>query len=236
MSELLHDLVNIKNKLETYKKRSTEELLKYMDRLSRLQITKESIRNSKINEIIRIMSKNSGSAFDPRLSKRALTIREAWKQHFKKGKSKPVVKSERAEQNRKTFTDPVKPHREVQKRESSKIQEEVSETRQSSKNVDISKKNLVLGENIRQNIDLEDDGTVYGNEFLKYYQELDDKKRLKCFQMLVKIFQESKDVIARVYRDRIGLKQPAFSDQMDFVYSDFFKRFHRDHLLIKNKR
>jgi hypothetical protein len=231
MSDVLHDLISIKKKLQTHERREPEEVLKYMQRLSNIEITKKSIRDSKINEIIRIMSKNSGNAFDPRIVQSAKRIREAWKQHFKKGKAKVhEVPPKELEENKKKMEDTSGNNQKVNK--SSKIKPESPRDLEASK---VQKHNFVVNEEMQLNIDVEDDGTIYNNEYQKYYQEIDNKKRAKCFKMLVKIFESLIDVIARVYRDRVTLKQPPFSETMGFIFSDFFSRIHKEHLLLKNK-
>ena len=105
-----------------------------------------------------------------------------------------------------------------------------------SNNTKIESTKLVIGKNNQTQGIVEDDESVYNNEFFQYYEHLDNKKRKMCFNMLVKIFNDLIDIIARVFRDRMGLKQTSFSEEMNYKFSDFFFQIHKDELLHKNRK
>jgi DNA-directed RNA polymerase subunit M/transcription elongation factor TFIIS len=79
------------------------------------------------------------------------------------------------------------------------------------------------------------DGSNYQNEFDQFYQNLDMKSRNNCYNHLKKIFKPSTEIIFRIFRDKLALKQKAFSDQIGFNFDDIFLRIHRDHFLISDQ-
>ena len=216
MSETLHDLISIRKKLESHSNRSKEELVDYLERLARIEITKKCIRSSGINSILRQMSKNSNSQFDLQVCAHANKIRENWKNQITKNKlagtTKAVPKLEKIQKVQKDEIEKAKP-----------IQTE-------------NQNKLIIGENTKMGGNLEEDESLYNNEFFQYYEHLDNKKRKSCFTMLVKIFESWIDIISRVFRDKMSLEQKPFSDQMEFSFSDFFYQIHKNELLQKNKK
>ena len=178
------------------------------------------------------MSKNSGQRFDLKVVKYARMIREKWKNQFTKNKiRKPKARLEIQEKIQKERIE------EQVKEDSTNKMKIIEENpnEKIDKVLNKQKHNFVLGESSNLGIEVEDDGTIYKNEYVQYYENLENNNRKNCFKMLVKIFDELKDIISRVFRDRISLKQKAFSDQMGFSFSNYFHKLHKDHFLVKNK-
>lgn len=216
MSETMHELISIRKKLETHSNRTKEEIVDYLQRLARIEITKKSIRSSGINSILRQMSKNLNSQFDGLVCKHANKIRENWKNQITRNKISGISKAEqKQEKNKKIYND------------------QIEKVKLVDSNI---KPKLMIGEKTKIETNLEDDESLYNNEFFQYYEHLDNKKRKSCFTMLVKIFESWIDIITRVLRDKILLNQKPFSDQMEFSFSEFFYQIHKDELLNKNKK
>jgi hypothetical protein len=222
MSEVLNELVSIRRKLESIEKSNNEQLMQQLTRLGQVIITKEDIRSSKINEILRAMSKNPKDAYSGIIVSQAKRIRENWKKQLNRNKELKMIKkkAEIMEISKKVKKDHVR-----KDNSSSKMQGSGSLSNQKHSFVMKNGKNT-----------MEDDESVYNNEYMQYYDELEDKKRKTCFTMLNKIFEALRDIVARVFRDRLQLKQHAFNDQMKFSFSDFFYKFHKDSFLLKSKR
>lgn len=218
MSEILEELIAIKRALESSPKDNNEILMQQLSRLNKLPITKNDIRSSKINEILRKMSKNSKQAYNGIIVNQAKKIRENWKIQLSKKSTIPVIK---------------KPMHMIE------IQKKIKVDRCSNEKVsninELKQPKQSLEKPKEDNFDLNDDSS-YNNQYIEYYEELEDKKRKNCFIMLNKIFDPLIDIIVRVFRDRLQLKQSAFNDLMKFAFSDFFYKTHNDNLLKKSKK
>ena len=218
MSEILEELISIKRALESSPKDNNEVLMQQLSRLNKLRITKNDIRGSKINEILRKMSKNSKHAYNGIIVNQAKKIRENWKIQLSKKSTIPVIK---------------KPMHMIE------IQKKVKVDRCSNEKVskinELKQPKQSLEKPKEDNSDFNDDSS-YNNQYIEYYEELEDKKRKNCFIMLNKIFDPLIDIIVRVFRDRLQLKQAAFNDLMKFSFSDFFYKTHNDSLLKKSKK
>ena len=201
MSEVLVELVSLRKKLEACDQDNTEQLLRYLSRLGELSITKKDIRSSKINEILRLMSKNSNDTFDRAITRQAKRVRESWKQQLTLQKS-GALRKEKMERVAKAQRDA--PDAPANKPEPVPPPVRVEPAPKQS---------------------------LYDNEVFLYYDELENKFRKRFLTMLVKIFGKLGDILARVFKDRIGLGQPAFCPHMKFEFSDFFLKRHKDSLL-----
>lgn len=209
MSEVLVELVSLRKKLESCDQENTDQLLRYLSRLNELPITKNDIRSSKINEILRLMSKNSKNTFNQVITHRAKRIRENWKHQLNRQKS-GIPKKEKAESISKVKEDKfatAPPVRSQPRPEPPQNEQKPAEEAQ----------------------------PMYNGEVFMHYDELEDKNRKRVLTMLVKIFGKLGHILVRVFKDRVGLGQPAFCPNMKFKFSNFFVVRHRDSLLQNQK-
>ena len=86
MSSVLEQLVKIRKKLslacESSEETQVQSTLRQLSRLGNFAISKDLIRSSKINGILRKMSKNEGGGFRSDVVRAAGSVRESWKRQL----------------------------------------------------------------------------------------------------------------------------------------------------------
>jgi Glu-tRNA(Gln) amidotransferase subunit E-like FAD-binding protein len=79
MNPSVEDLIYLKSKLESYSKLEDQELISYIKRLEKFEISKELIKKSQINEILKTLSKNKNKTISEIVVNSVKQLREIWK-------------------------------------------------------------------------------------------------------------------------------------------------------------
>lgn len=251
MTSVVEELIRIKQNLEAHETKQEKEVEQNLIRLMSVSITKDSIRSSKINNILRTMSKNVNQVFSKNIKTKAGKVRENWKQQLTKKPAKDLPKklpkeeipksvkasnnklSENHEMNHKIRKD----ENEINKITTNYIESKIStEKIVSSERISVEKnQDTKTLERTKMPSQMADNGSKYGGEFIDFYQNIDEKNRMKCYMKLLEIFKPLIDIISRVLRDKLSLNQPPFSGDMGFFFSEVFKNIHQDHFINNSK-